>query len=176
MYDRNGLQLTPIKRNNLNSYRLTAVDLTERKYSAYARAYTNQKNVWSMYKIGSLYDDPRDAAFVAQEFEKVYDSHKVRQMVTDGIFYETARQYAKNVEIPEWEFPAEGLLIEDILNDYGYEANRVEDAKSALVEAYKVFQIKPPALKEVPALVKKVEEYFAKGMSYRQAARKVVEG
>lgn len=175
MYDRNGLQLTTANTETLNTYRLTAVDLTIRKYSAYARASSPKGNMqWSMFKIGSLFDDPRDAAFVAQEFEKQYDKDTVRQMVTDGTFYDIAREFKKNIEIPEWKFPAEGLLVEDILNDHGYKTNYVPDSKTALQEVIKVFGLKVPALKEVPAIVKKVEVLYNEGFTYREAARQVM--
>jgi hypothetical protein len=175
MYDRNGLQLSTAKANTLNSYRLTAVDLKNKKYAAYARASKPKGNMqWSMFNIGNLYKDPRDAAYVAQEFEKIYNPDQVRQMVTDGVFYDVAREFVENTDIPDWQFPAEGILIEDILNDYGYKNNYVSDAKSALQEAVKVFGIKVPSLKEIPSLISQVENLYKDGCSYREAARKVM--
>ena len=175
MYDRNGLQLSNAAAETLNTYRLTTVDLTTRKYSAYARASRPKGQMqWSMFKIGAQFKDPRDAAFIAQEFEKVYTHDQVRQMYTDGVFYEVAREFVKNTEIPEWQYPAEGLLVEDILNDYGYKQNYVPDSKTALREAIAVFGMKPPSLKEIPILVKKVQELYDQGLTYRQAAMQVL--
>ncbi|MFA7408557.1 MAG: hypothetical protein WCY93_12155, partial [Anaerolineaceae bacterium] len=128
---------------------------------------------WSMYDLGEFHD-PRDAAFVAQEFAKQYDRGAVRQMVTDEVFYQVAREFRENIEIPEWVYPAEGLLIEDIKNDYGYKTNYVSCAREALVEVVKVFQMKPPALKDAKRLIAKVEDLFKAGCSYRDAARQVM--
>lgn len=171
MFDRNGLQLSPMGTETLNTYRLTSVDLTTKKYNAYARASTpNGNKQWSMFKIGTQFKDPRDAAFIAQEFEKCYSHEQVRQMHTDGTFYEIAREFSEAQDIPEWKYPAEGLLVEDILNDYGYKQNYVSDAKSALREAIQIFKVKVPNLKEIPELVKSVEVLYEKGITYRDAA------
>jgi hypothetical protein len=175
MYDRNGLQLSTATAETLNSYRLTSVDLATKKYSAYAQASRPKgQNQWSMFHIGTQFKDPRDAAFIAQEFEKAYNKDQVRQMHTDGILYDVGREFVANTEIPEWQYPAEGLLIEDILNDYGYKQNYVPDSKSALREVIAVFKLKPPVLKEVKGLVDQVEKLYNKGMTYREAARKVM--
>jgi hypothetical protein len=175
MYDRNGLQLSTAKAETLNTYRLTSVDLTTKKYTAYARASRpGGNNQWSMFKIGNQFKDPRDAAYVAQEFEKQYTHEQVRQMYTDGTFYDIGREFVQNLEIPEWNYPAEGLLVEDILNDYGYKQNYVPDAKTALREAISVFGIKPPSIKDIPGLVKKVETLYNEGATYREAAMKVL--
>ena len=175
MYDRNGLQLSTAAAETLNTYRLTSVDLTTKKYTAYARASRPKGNdQWSMFKIGNQFKDPRDAAYVAQEFEKQYNHDQARQMYTDGVFYDVAREFVKTLDIPVWKYPAEGLLIEDILNDYGYKQNYVPDAKSALREAISVFGIKPPSIKDIPALVKKVETFYADGMTYRESAIKAL--
>lgn len=170
MYDRNGLQLSPVS-ETLNSYRLTAVDTKAKHYTAYAQAKRTQGNSqWAMFTIGK-FKDPRDAAYVAQEFEKQSSKEQVRQMVIDNTFQDVAKDFLAKTEIPEWEFPAEGLLIEDILGDYGYKTNYVENAKAALREVISVFGIKPPSLKEVGKIVAKVEEMYKSGKSYREAAR-----
>ena len=175
MYDRNGLQLSTAKANTLNTYRLTAVDLNNKKYAPYARASKPKGNLqWSVFNIGTLYKDPRDAAYIAQEFEKLYNPDQVREMVTDGVFYDVARDFVESTEIPEWQFPAEGLLIEDILNDFGYKQNYVSDSKSALREVISVFGLKAPSLKDINGLVAKVEELYNEGASYRQAAKIVM--
>jgi hypothetical protein len=175
MYDRNGLQLAASNDpKTKNSYRMTSVDLKERKYFAYARASRPKGQMqWSMFKIAG-FNDPRDAAFVAQEFEKQHKSEYIRELVTDGLFYKYAKEFAQNIDIPEWKYPAEGYLIEDHLNDYGYKVNRVDSARDALVEAIKVFGLKPPSLKEVPNLIAAVEKNYEEGMSYREAARNVM--
>lgn len=175
MYDRNGLQLSTANAETLNSYRLTAVDLKVRKYSAYARASRPKGNLqWSMFKVGKLFDDPRDAAYIAQEFEKQYTQDQVRTMVTDETFYDVARDFVENIEIPKWDYPAEGLLIEDILNDYGYKVNRVDNAREALVEAINVFGLTTPPLKKGKELINTVNKYYETGMTYREAARKTM--
>lgn len=172
MFDRNGLQLSTALAETLNTYRLTTVDLKTKKYSAYARASRPEGNLqWAMFKIGTQLKDPRDAAFIAQEFEKQYTLDQVRQMVTDDTFYDIAKNFAETIEIPEWQYPAEGLTIEDILNDYGYKQNYVPDAKSALREVISVFNMKAPPLKDIKSLVEKVEALFNTGMTYREAAR-----
>lgn len=173
MYDRNGLQLSKAT-ESLNSYYRTAVDMTVRKYAAYAQASRSKgNNEWAMFNIG-LFKDPRDAAYVAQEFEKQYTKEQIRQMVTDQTFRQIANDFVENLEIPEWKYPAEGILIEDILNDYGYKMNYVNNAKEALREVISVFGITPPSLKEVQKLVDQVEEKYKSGISYREAARIVM--
>lgn len=173
MYDRNGLELTP-QTNTMNSYKMTTIEVKKRKYGAYARAMETRNNEWTMYKIG-YFNDPRDAAYIAQEFATHYDNAQIRQMVTDCTFDSIAQQFIANTEIPEWQYPAEGLLIEDILNDYEYKYNHVINARDALIEAIKVFGKKTPSLTHAKSYIDKVEELYMKGNSYREAARKVVE-
>lgn len=170
MYDHNGLQLTPMA-NTMNTYRRTAVNLTERKYAAYAAAYQSKKE-FAMATIG-LYKDARDAAYVAQEFEKVYDKYKVRQMITDSTFSTIAREFRENIEIPEWKFPAEGLDFDDILGEK-YRTNYVNNAREALLERIRIVGAKAPALKQATEMIKKVEEFYRNGMNYRQAAMEVI--
>ena len=174
MYDRNGLQLSPVA-ETMNSYRLTAVDLKNRKYSAYAMASRPKgPNQWAMFPSGTQFKDPRDAAYVAQEFEKHYSKEQVRQMHTDGVLHQVTLEFVENTEIPEWGFPAEGLLIEDILNDYGYKQNRVSSPVEALKEAIKVTGCNTPPLKKVNTLVSAVQEKYDSGFSYREAAMRTV--
>lgn len=170
-YDLNGLQLTPVS-DSLNAYRLTAVDTVNEKYSAYAASKPTHKNEWSMHTIG-LYKDPRDAAHVAQEFAKLHDKVKVRQMIIDGTFTEIAREFRENIEIPEWKYPAEGLSFEDILGGK-YKTNYVNNAKDALLEAMRVFNIKAPALNIAKKMMDEVENLARQGMSYRSAAHTIV--
>lgn len=175
MFDRNGLQLTTAQSNTMNTYRLTAVDLTIKKYSACAYASKPKgKSQWAMFKIGTMFKDPRDAAYIAQEFSKQYTPEQIRQMVTDDTFKEVSNQFVEDTEIPDWKFPAEGLLVEDILNDYGYKTNYVPDSKAALREVINVFGLETPALKKVPGLVAEVEALYNKGVTYREAARQVM--
>lgn len=170
-YDHNGLELTPVS-NSLNAYRLTAVDLTTQKYSAYAASKPTHKNEWSMHTI-YLYDDPRDAAFVAQEFAKIYDKVAVRQMIIDGTFSHIAKEFRENIDIPEWKYQYEGLSFDDILGKK-YKTNYVNNAKDALVEALRVFNIKTPPLKIASKMMAEVENLVAAGMNYRAAAKNVV--
>lgn len=173
MYDRNGLQLSTARTETLNTYRMTSVDLTTKKYRAYARSGSPNPNKWTMHDIGR-YNDPRDAAHVAQEFEKQYTKDQVSQMVLDGAFSEIAKVFRETIDIPEWKYPAEGLLIEDILNDYGYEKNYVLDAKEALREVIKVFNLKAPNLNDIKTLVETVEKLYQTGISYRTAAKQTM--
>lgn len=175
MYDHNGLQLTPAA-DTMNAYRRTAVNLGEKKFSAYAASRPRFKGDFSMHSIG-MYKDPRDAAFVAQEFEKLYDKEKVRQMVTDGTLTEIARDFRETIEIPEWQYEPEGFTIEELLNG-GYEEykrNYVDNAKEALVEALRVAEKKTPDLKTAKKMIEEVENLKASGMTYRNAAKTVVE-
>lgn len=174
MYDHNGLQLTPAA-DTMNTYRRTAVDLTTKKFNAYAASKPRFKNDFSMHPFAQ-FKDPRDAAFIAQEFEKLYDKVKVRQMVTDGTLREVANEFIKNTEIPEWQFPAEGFTIEELLNG-GYEEykrNYVDNAKDALVEALRVSGKKTPDLKTAKSMIEEVEALYKTGMTYRLAAKEVV--
>lgn len=171
-YDLNGLELTPVS-NSMNAYRLTAVDITTEKYAAYAASKPTHKNEWSMHTI-HLYKDPRDAAFVAQEFAKVYDKVAVRQMIIDGSFGQTAKEFRENLEIPEWKYQAEGLSFEDILGGK-YKTNYVNNAKDALVEAMRVFNMKAPALKVASKMIAEVEKMVTTGMTYRAAAHSIVQ-
>ena len=170
-YDMNGLQLTSVS-NSLNTYRLTAVDLAQKKFSAYAASKPSHNNEWSMHHIG-MYKDPRDAAYVAQEFEKLYDKVTVRQMIIDGTFSEIAREFRENIEIPEWKYPAEGLSIDDMLGGK-YTTNYVNNAREALVEAIRVAGIKTPAIQQAKIMMNRVEELVRTGITYREAARQVV--
>lgn len=171
-YDQNGLELTPVS-NSLTAYRLTAVAVTTKKYAAYAASIPPHKIGWSMHII-HLYKDPRDAAFVAQEFAKVYDKAAVRQMIDDGSFNQVAKKFCENIEIPEWKYQAEGLTIEDILGGK-YKTNYVNNVKDALVEAIRVAGVKTPPLKIATKMMADVEELVKNGFTYRIAAKTVVE-
>jgi hypothetical protein len=170
-YDMNGLQLTSVSESK-NSYRLTAVDLKQKKIAAYAASKPPHQNVWSMHNIG-LYKDPRDAAFVAQEFEKQYDKIVVRQMIVDGTFYDIAREFRDNIEIPEWKYPAEGMTIDEMLGSK-YKTNYVNNARDALLEAMRVENIKPPTVNKSKEMMAAVEALVRTGITYRQAAKEVV--
>ena len=127
-----------------------------------------------MHPIG-LFKDPRDAAFVAQEFAKVYDKQTVRVMITDGTFWEVAREFRESIEIPEWKYPAEGLSFDEIVGGK-YKTNYVNNAKDALVEAIKVFNAKTPAVAVAKKMMSDLEEMVKGGMTYREAAKKIVGG
>ena len=170
-YDMNGLQLTSVSESK-NSYRLTAVDLAQKKIAAYAASKPPHQNVWSMHNIG-MYKDPRDAAYVAQEFEKLYNKIVVRQMIVDGTFYDIAREFRENIEIPEWKYPAEGMTIDEMLGGK-YKMNYVNNARDALLEAMRVGNIKAPAINKAKEMMDSVEKLVCSGITYREAARKVV--
>lgn len=169
--DRNGLELT-LAADTLNAYRLTAVNTKTKKFSAYAAGTRKSNNEFNMFTIG-LYDDARDAAYVAQEFEKKVSKSQVREMVTDGTFAEFAKDFRSNIEIPEWVYPAEGMTIDEMLNTT-YKRNYVLNAREALVEAINVFKKPVPSLKDAAAMIKKVEAAVKEGMTLRAAAAKVI--
>ena len=104
MYDRNGLELTPIQ-NSLNAYKFTAVNPKIRAYSAYAQA-TRHKGVYSMVTI-ARFDDARDAAFVGQEFAKAFAEDQVYQMVIDKTFDDVAKDFVDGLQMPIWQYPAD---------------------------------------------------------------------
>lgn len=170
-FDRNGLELTPAA-DTLNAYRLTAVNTKIKKFTAYAAGTRKSNNEFNMFTIG-LYNDPRDAAYVAQTFEKKMSKAQVREMVTDGTFAEYAKEFRSNIEIPDWVYPAEGMTIDEMLNTT-YKRNYVLDAREALVEAINVFKKPVPSLKEAAVLIKKVEAAVKEGMTLRAAAAKMV--
>jgi hypothetical protein len=172
-YDRNGLELSAVA-ETLNSYRYTAVEVKRKKYVAYAQAARPKGDKqWAMFHIAE-YDDPRDAAHVAQTFMTKYSKEEIRQMVTDETFNDVCEKFLAEIEIPTWQYPAEGLLIEDITNDYGYKRNYVNSASEALKEAIAIFKIKTPDLKTAKVLVNMVEMKYKEGMSYRDAAKVVM--
>lgn len=172
MYDLNGLELTQVA-DSLNSYKLTAVDTKIRKISAYAASRPNHKNDFSMHTIGQ-YNDPRDAAYVGQEFAKRYDKVTVKQMVIDGTFRAVANEFRESIEIPEWKFRAEGLDFDDIFGGK-YEKNYMDNSRDALLEAIRVLGKKTPALPEAKKLMAEVDKLVnAGGITFRQAAHKLV--
>lgn len=174
MYDHNGLELTPMS-DTMNSYKMTAVDLTKKKFIAYVRSAVRSKNEFSMFNI-SFHNDPRDAAFVAQEFAKKYSKEVVRSMVIDGTFKEFAKEFSENLEIPVWKYYAEGFSIEELINGgfEEYQKNYAATAKDAIVEAIKVLGKKTPDLKTAKAIIEKVENLYKTGMSYRAAANQIL--
>ena len=171
IYDQNGLQLSEVA-ETMNAYRLTAVDKTVKKFVAYARAARSSNDEWSMYDLG-FFKDPRDAAYAAQEFELLYTKEQIRQMVIDKVFYETARDYRETLEIPEWQYPAEGLDMDDILGG-SYKMNYVNNAREALVEALGVMNKKVPVLAIAKLMMNEVEKLVKNGTTYRNAAHKIV--
>ena len=170
-FDRNGLELTPAA-DTMNAYRLTAVNTKTKKFSAYAAGTRKSNQEFNMFTIG-LYDDPRDAAYVAQEFEKKVSKSQVREMVTDGTFPEFAKEFQSNIDIPEWVYPAEGMTIDEMLNTT-YKRNYVLNAREALVEAINVFKKPVPSLKAAAEMIKRVEAAVKEGMTLRTAAAKVI--
>lgn len=171
MYDRNGLELSPIQ-DSLNAYKFTAVNPSIRAYSAYAQA-TRKKGIYSMVTI-ARFDDARDAAFVGQEFAKRYTIDEVYQMVIDKTFDDIAKDFVDNLEMPMWQYPAEGLDWDDIIGSEGTLKNRVDNARDALVEALKVANKPTPALAQAKKMIAEVEKLYNNGMNYRSAAKNVV--
>lgn len=173
MYDRNGLELTPVQ-TSLNAYKFTAVNPKARVYSAYAQS-TRNRGVYSMVTIAK-FTDPRDAAFVGQEFAKIYDEDTILQMAIDGTFKEIAVEFVHSLTIPQWTYPAEGLDWDDIHGSKTGLINRVENARQALVEAIKVADKPIPPLSACKALIARVESMYASGdYSYRSAAKTVAQ-
>lgn len=171
MYDRNGLELTPVQ-TSLNAYKYTAVNVKGRDYTAYAQAARN-RGIYSMVTIAK-FDDARDAAFIGQEFAKKYTVEQVYEMVLDKSFSDVAERFVEDTEIPEWQYPAEGLDWDDILGNSD-KKNRVADAKDALVEALKISKKKTPVVTVAKQMVNEVDTLYKQGMSYRAAAKIVTD-
>lgn len=171
MYDRNGLELTPVQ-TSMNAYKFTAVNVAGRNYTAYAQA-TRNRGIYSMVTIAK-FADARDAAHVGQEFAKNYTESQVYQMVIDKTFEQTAADFVGALGMPEWQFPAEGLDWDDIVGGVGYEKNRVDNAREALVEALKIASKPTPTLTTAKKLIADVEKLYKDGASYREAAKLVV--
>jgi len=176
MYDRNGLELSPVAESN-NAYKLTSLCVRTQMFNAYARsAYgtSNRDKEFTMCNF-ARFKDPRDAAHAAQEFSKQYDKYAILSMVTDGTFREIAGEFAKDLDYPEWKYPAEGMTIQDILGESGYKINRVCDSRAALVEAFQVLACKPPAAAWTKVMIDQVDVLYEAGLDYRTAARQVVQ-
>ena len=174
MYDRNGLELSPVSHRTMNSYKFTTVDLKIKRYNAYASIHSKYENEnFGMVTIRA-YKDPRDAAFVGQEFNKMYNKFVARELQDAGDLRDVITDFLENVEIPEWKFPSEGLSIEELLGEVKYRTNRVDSAKEALIEAIKLTGSKPPALNLINEIVKKVEKLYKEGLTYREAALEVI--
>lgn len=171
MYDRNGLELSPIQ-DSMNAYKFTAVNPAIRAYSAYAQA-TRGKGIYSMVTI-ARFDDPRDAAFVGQEFAKRFTEDDVYQMVIDKTFDDIAKDFVDNLDFPVWQYPAEGLDWDDIIGNDGTKQNRVDNARDALIEAIKAAGKATPALAQAKKMIAEVESLYHNGMSFREAAKNVV--
>lgn len=172
MYDRNGLELTP-SQVSMNSYKFTAVNPKARNYSAYAQASRN-RGLYSMVTIAK-FDDARDAAYVGQEFAKLYTNEQVYEMVLDKSFEDITKQFVENLDIPEWAYPAEGLDWDDILGYDKSKKNHVFTSKDALVEALKETGKKPPSVVIARQMVAEVDALYNQGKSYRDAAKLVVQ-
>jgi hypothetical protein len=174
MYDRNGLELTP-KSDSRNTYKGTAANMKGKFW--YSTARSNDKTKMgghiSWHTFGR-FQDPRDAAYAAQEFAKIYNKEAVDSLVESGEFYETAKAFVANLDFPEWKFPAEGLSIDEMLGEPLYKFNRVNDARDALVEAIKVFDLKAPDLKTAARLLGEVESLYNQGYTYREAAKMIM--
>ena len=169
MYDNNGLELSQMN-DTLNTYLYTAMNVKTRKVVAYAPIRLNTTVKFGMITIG-FFTDPRDAAFVAQSFNKLYTKEQSTQMSIDGTFREVAKDFIANLEIPEWEFEAEGLSFDDITGEgERYMFNYVNNARDALKEAVKKFNVKVPSLEVLKKLEAKVDALVKSGASYRAAA------
>jgi hypothetical protein len=171
MYDRNGLELSPIQ-DSLNAHKFTAANPKIRAYSAYAQS-TREKGIYSMVTI-ARFDDARDAAFVGQEFAKRYSEQEVYQMVIDKTFDDVAKDFVDGLVMPIWQYPAEGLDWDDILGNDGTVKNRVDNSREALVEALKIAGKPTPALAKAKQLIAEVDKLYNQGMSFREAAKEVV--
>lgn len=171
MYDRNGLELTPVQ-SSLNAYKFTAVNVASRNYTAYAQA-TRNRGIYSMVTIAK-FDDARDAAYVGQQFAKIYTESQVYEMVIDKTFEQIANEFVGGLDIPEWQFPAEGFDWDDIVGSDGTTKNRVDNAREALVEALKIAGKPTPALASAKKMIADVEKLYQGGASYREAAKNVV--
>lgn len=169
MYDRNGLELTSVS-DAKTAYKHTAANVKQRNYSAVVSAKGAN---FRMQTIGQFNDD-RDAAFIGQEFARLYDEIAVGQMVVDGTFREIADTFVLTTDTPEWQYPSEGMTFDEMIGDETYTKNRVASAREALVEAINTFNQPTPPIKEAKKLIEKVEQLYKGGISYREAARVVL--
>jgi hypothetical protein len=173
MEDRNGLTLSPVG-ETLNAYYLAHINMANKSFSASAQATEYRNNTSA--SIGN-YKDPRDAAYVAQQFQESYSPEIVRTMLHDNMFRDTVASFLEYTDIPKWKYPAEGLDMDDLTGDHKYTKNYAPNAREALVEAIAVYDIAPPPLTEVKSLIDKVEKlYRDEDLTYRQAAAKIAEG
>lgn len=170
--DRNGLELSP-NQESLNAYRLTSVNTKGKYYSANAYSNPDRRLTYAMHLIKNC-KDPRDAAFIAQEFEKHYSRDVVTDMVLSGDFKQAVEEFLSNLEIPEWKYPAEGLTFEEMECDWGYKKNYVTDAREALIEAFSIFGVKKFPLNTIPIFIAELESrVFDGSKTYRTAAREM---
>ena len=172
MQDRNNLELSKVQKG-LNAYRFSYVHKVRKSFmaSAYASFVAHSKT--STFDI-MHYDDSRDAAYVGQTFMQEYDPETVRALYESGDLGPTVREFLSTVEIPVWEFPAEGYTKADLTEGMNYEKNRVEGAIDSLREVFKALEMKAPPLKEIPALIATCEALYAEGFSWRAAALETV--
>ena len=177
-YDHNGLELTRSKNDNTSTaYFRTSWNPISKKFQA---------NFYKAYRGRSVngtdvireYEDARDAAFVAQEFDRMYTPEQNRLAETDGTIRQITADFVANLVIPTWQYPAEGFDREELINGSfgGYRTNYDSDAREALKEALRVFGKKPPTVDAAREYIKQVEVFHAKGMTYRQAAAQVIGG
>jgi hypothetical protein len=178
MYDRNGLELSPMQ-ESMNSYKFTAVNPKARKFTAYAQADRKSAVAHGIYTMVTIarYEDARDAAYVAQTFAKLYNPTQVFEMVRDDILKDVVADFLAELEIPEWQYPAEGLDWDDILGfesgESRYKQNHVSDARGALIEAIDALKRKAPLASNVPGMIAFVDGLYNQGRSYREAAHLV---
>lgn len=173
MYDQNGLELSPISERAKTAYKNTAANERARTFSAIANANGAKFRMRTIKR----YKDDRDAAFVGQEFAKLYDEHAVGQMIRDCTFDEVVGEFLAGLEIPEWQFPSEGMTFDEMAGDETYEKNRVENMELALKEALKMFlpdECPLPKLFKAQQMWHAANELYAGGMSRREAAKTVV--
>lgn len=174
--DRNGLFLSARAGKTVNTYYLTALDRMLLKWQAYTRLSKLNNTEMTLRSVG-FYDDPRDAAYVAQAWQRKFSGDDVRKMVENDTFAEETRKFRDNLKIPKWMFPAEGMSAAEIV--YYEAATKAakefpsEDPKQCLRIALKMFMAGyVPPLAIVNFLFKEMKEETT--LSTWEAAKKVI--
>lgn len=173
MFDFNGLPLTQsVKADSLAAYLHTTMNMKIRKFGAYAPIFPNVQMKFSMASIG-MFEDARDAAYVAMEFNAAYSKEQSTQMIIDGTFKEVAKEFIENLEIPEWKYPAEGLTFDEIEGlPADYKMIYSTSAKDAISKILKEFGLPVPKIEIAKKMISEVEKLHADtGVSYDLLAR-----
>jgi len=169
MEDRNGLKLSSVSETP-NAYYKSHMHLRTKDFRA--RAWTSKPK--STITIGS-FADARDAAYVAEQFGLTYSNDQIDDFTLSGSFREIAKDFIKNISIPEWRYPSENVTFKE-LEEGVYKTNRSSDAREALRDVIISRKMSFPPITRVKAIIAEVEKEYSLGLNYRDAAQKVLKG